>query len=100
MLELQLHDIEVRLTVAKLADDGLASDAGLVAATGPGQPVASGRSSLVRRASLSGSFCSGLARRAARAGQRAGAYPRREPLPARGAGRPARALAGAYPRNK
>ena len=53
MLELQLRDIEVRLTVAELdadlevlrakngdlADDGLAGDVDLVAAAGPGPRV-------------------------------------------------------------
>ena len=108
MLELQLHDIEVRLTVAKLdanlealrakrgelADDVLASDAGLVAAAGPdqrvSQRVASGRSSLGRRASLSGSLLGprppGSACRTARRGLpavRATARARRGPPDAR-----------------
>jgi hypothetical protein len=95
MLELQLNDIEVRLTVSKLdanlealrakrgelADDVLASDAGLVAAAGSDQRVservASGRSSLGRHASLSSSFA-----RAALAGQ---CVPDSAPGPTRGA---------------
>ena len=74
MLELQLRDIEVRLTVAELdadlealrakhgdlADDGLAGDVDLVAAAGPGSrdsyPFAFGRPRRASRASHSGSF--------------------------------------------
>ena len=99
MLELQLRDIEVRLTAAELdadpealraergelADDGLAGDAGLVAAAGPGprvsQPVAKSSQSRVAhrqlplgpraRTARAGPRLSGYARRTVRAGQRA-----------------------------